>query len=191
MGLGDWACLQIETQDPSLSQGLPRWSCRQSMVYLMLLSPAFQEQYIGRICAYLNFPDISSCCQRWTLTSSWCYKVSCIEAAHFGASNWTGARPLINLAVWQSAMFEKRHVWFAHQRAVSRKPLAFVLFREALLSGCQIYHERFEGPIKALIIVLTLTRVVPHVRRRCTFSEKSRIAMAWPVNLYPCNPCTS
>ena len=62
MGLGDWACLQIETQDPSLSQGLPRWSCRQSMVYLMLLSPAFQEQYIGRMCAYLNFqtfqPDI-------------------------------------------------------------------------------------------------------------------------------------
>lgn len=74
---------------------------------------------------------------------------------------------------------------------VSRKPLAFVLFREALLSGCQIYHERFAGPIKALIIVLTLTRIVPHVRRRCTFSEKSRIAMAWHVNLYPCNPCTS
>ena len=94
MGLGDWACLQIETQDLSLSQGLPRWSCRQSMVYLMLLSPAFQEQYIGQMCAYLKFPRHFK--QTLTLVhhDPFCgNKVSCIEAAHLGASNWTGARP--------------------------------------------------------------------------------------------------
>ena len=98
MGLGDWACLQIETQEVdlswnSLSQGLPRWSCRQSMVYLMLLSPAFQEQYIGRMCAYLNFPDISTASlhdvEPWPVllqgilhwsSSSWCLQLDWSKA---------------------------------------------------------------------------------------------------------------
>ena len=190
MGLGDWACLQIETQEVdlswnSLSQGLPRWSCRQSMVYLMLLSPAFQEQYIGRMCAYLNFRTFQlhdvGWLLRWTrypaLKQLILVPPTGLEQGRFGLAS-------------AFAMFENDHFLQPHQRA-ERKPLAFVLFREALLSGCQIYHERFEGPIKAWIIVLILTRVVPHVRRRCTFSEKSRIAMAWHVKLYPCNPCTS
>lgn len=182
MGLGDWACLQIETQEVdlswnSLSQGLPRWSCRQSMVYLMLLSPAFQEQYIGRMCQNLNFRtfQLHHCMVdffgeqgilHWS-SSSWCLQVDWSKAVKKPRFS---ELPCLKTTIFCSPT----------QRAVSRKPLAFVLFREALLSGCQIYHERFEGPIKALIIVLTLTR-----------SKKSRIAMAWHVNLYPCNPCTS
>lgn len=115
MGLGDWACLQIETQEVdlswnSLSQGIPRWSCRQSMVYLMLLSSAFQEQYIGRMCQNLNFPDISTRHWRWCGNDPFCgTKVSCIEAAHLGASNWTGARPFRKLRC-----LAKRHVWQRH-----------------------------------------------------------------------------
>lgn len=105
MGLGDWACLQIETQDPSLSQGLPRWSCRQSMVYLMLLSPAFQEQYIGRMCQNLNFPDISSCCQRWTLTSSVLQGI-----LHWSSSSWCLQLDW-SKAVKKPRCLAKRHVW--------------------------------------------------------------------------------
>ena len=179
MGLGDWACLQIETQEVDLS-----WNSFKSRLTSLIvqaidglpdaaISSFSRAVYRPNVCVP-QFPRHFNC---MTLVDFFGEQ----GILHWSSSSWIQLdwSKAVSASLQRAAMFEN-DIFAAHQRAVSRKPLAFVLFREALLSGCQIYHERFEGPIKALIIVLTLTR-----------SKKSRIAMAWHVKLYPRNPCTS